>query len=189
MRYLIVICFMLSSAKAEDLNEIFKRVNDYTTQKKYTKALEELGWARKEIEKLHTDQLRAYFPDELAGYKGDKMESNSMLGLTNLERNYVKDNSSVKVSLSGGSGGAAGGFGNLAALGKMAAMMGGQPGSETIRIGGHTATMATSEGNNAELTVYLDSGSVLSLQGADAETLKKMAEALKLSDLDTYLKG
>lgn len=187
--------FFTQTILAEDLNQIFKKVNELIASKNYPKALEELGWAKKEIEKQHLNQLRSYLPDELAGFSGQKFESNSALGFTAIERTYQKsgDPAQIKVSLSGGSGGTEAAFGNLAALGKMAAMMGGEGGQETIRVAGRTATLKADEGSNsAELTVFLDSGSVLKFEmdnGSKVETLKSLAEAVKINDLDTYLKG
>jgi len=181
--------------KAEELKDIFGRVQQMVEAKNYTKALDELGWAKKEIEKLNTAQLKTFFPDTLNGYSGDKFEANSILGISNVERTYKKEGAGeIKVSLTGGSGGAAqGGFGGLAALGGMAAMMGGQEGSDTFRIDGRTATLSLPQGSsNGELTVFLNSGSILKVemfQKANGDTLKAMAQALKLNDLDNYLKG
>lgn len=88
----------------------------------------------------------------------------------------------------------AGGFGSLAALGNMAAMMGAQQeGNETIRLDGRTATMELRpENNSGELTIFLNSGSVLKVEmrdGASADSLKSVAQSLKINDLDNYLKG
>ena len=191
------LCCLPAIGMAEDINDIFKRVNDLVASKNYTKALEELTWAQKEIEKLNLTQVQSFFPDTLAGFTGAKFEANSALGMTNLERQYSKAGSSetVKLSLSGSSSGgaAAGGLGGLAAFGRMAAMMGGGQGQDTFRISGRTATMQKEDGSDsAQLTVFLDSGSILSLElsnGSDASVLKTMAEALKLNDLDNYLRG
>lgn len=182
-------------AQAEDLNAIFKRVNDFIAAKNYAKALEELGWARKEVEKMNVTQIQTFFPDSLAGFTGAKFETNSALGLTNLEREYTKADGGarVKVTLSGGSGGGGdAGLGGLAAFGRMAAMMGASQGQDTFRISGRTATLQGAEEGSPQLTVFLDSGSVLNLEGSDGATgdnLKSFAEALKLNDLDNYLRG
>lgn len=182
------------SSRAEDVNVIFKKVNDLIAAKNYSKALEELGWAQKEIEKMNVSQIQSFFPDSLAGFAGGKFETNSALGMTNLERQYTKANEQVKISLSGSSSGGAGaGLGGLAAFGRMAAMMGGAQGQDTFRIAGRTASMQKSEdGGSPSLTVFLDSGSVLNLEGTglqSADTLKSIAEALKVNDLDNYLRG
>lgn len=186
--------FSSVSARAEDLTEIFKKVNEYVGAKNYAKALEELSWARKEIEKMNSGQIQSFFPDSLAGFTGGKIEANSALGFSNLEREYTKGELAVRVSLTGGGEGLAGGFGNLAAFGKMAAMAeGGGSGRDTLRIGGRTAVLnQDNEGNSADLTVFLDSGSILKFEsssGAKGDTLKSMAEAIKVADLDAYLKG
>lgn len=191
-----LVCMLVPAlGKAEDINVIFKKVNDLIAAKNYSKALEELGWAQKEIEKMNVAHLQSFFPDTLAGFTGAKFEANSALGMTNLERQYTKAGESVKLSLSGSSsGGAGGGLGGLAAFGRMAAMMGGQgQGQDTFRVAGRTATLQKEEGSDsAQLTVFLDSGSILSLElsnGKDPAVLKTMAESLKLNDLDNYLRG
>lgn len=195
---LMASCLLITtSAFAEDINDIFKRVNDLIAQQNYSKALNELNWASKEIEKMHNQKLQGFLPDTLSGLAGGKIESTSALGFTNLERTYTNaaDKSTVKVSLSGGTTpGAQGGMGGLAQLGQMAAMFGGnQPGQDTFRIGGRTATLEQNEqSKHAELTVFMDSGSILKLEmngNAKGDTLKTMAEALKLDDLDKYLRG
>ena len=175
--------------KAEDLNEIFKRVQEFAAQKNYPKALEELAWARKELEKLNSSSMTSFFPDTLNGYTGEKPQVSNALGMTTIERRYKKSESAVKLSIV--SGGAGGAFGGLAEIGKMAAMFGGQPGQDTTRIQGRTAILQEN-GGYPEMQVFLDSGAVLTISGedgVDGSVLTSMAEALKLSDIDTYLRG
>ena len=196
-KYILVLLALIMISQpviAEDIDALFKKVDEYIEKKNFPKALEELSWARKEIEKMHQTRLKDFLPEELAGAKGHKFKTASALGMNSLERKYTMDGTkSVKVMLTGGSGaGANNPMGGLAGLGKMAAMMQGNTGeAETFRISGRTASLATTR-NNPELTVFLDSGSILKLEGqngADADTLKKMAEAVKIDDLDNYLKG
>ena len=177
------------AGRAEDLNEIFKRVNDLIAQKNYPKALDELGWAKKEIEKMNSNAVQTYLPDSLGGFTGGKTTVNNAMGMMNIERPYTKGDATVKVSLVGGSGGGA--MGGLAAMGKMAAMFGGGEGQETVRIQGRTAMLKTSSAE-PELQIFLDSGSVLTFNaesGMSGTDLKAMAEAMKLDDLDKYLRG
>ena len=177
-------------AEAEDLNAIFKRVNDLIAAKNYPKALEELGWARKEIEKLHVTNLQSFLPDSLAGFTGAKFESAGALGMMNLERSYSSGEKQLEVSVTGGAGSAEG-FGNIAAIGRMAAMMRGGMGQDTFRVQGRTAQLNTSS-EDPEMTVFLDSGSMLMLRGSGGTTgeeLKKAAEALSIEKLDSYLRG
>ena len=184
--------FSGNPASAEDLNTILKRVDDFVQQKNYSKAMEELDWARKEVEKMHVKRVQEFLPDNLAGYTGQKFDANSALGFSNIERDYKQGKKDVKLSLTGGSGGGAAALGGLAQLGRMAAMFGGNtPGNETIRIQGRTATLETGE-SSASMTVMLDSGSILRLDGSSgvsSEDLKSIVEGIKIEELDSYLKG
>ena len=179
----------VSPLQAEDINEIFKKVNEYVAAKNYTKALEELGWATKEIEKLKNEGLKEFFPDEVEGLTGEKFEISAALGMTNVERTYKGADSSVGVSLVGG--GKGGAFGGLAGLGRMAAMMQQGQGIDQFRIKGLTASLDES-GARPELSIFLESGGILKFEGrknADGDKLKKIAEAMDIAGLDKYLKG
>jgi len=178
------------SAQAEDVKAIFEKVNTYIEQKNFTKALEELKWAENEIGKMHNQELKNFFPDEVAGYKGGKVEVSAALGMTNLERNYTKANNTVTLTLTGG--GAGGAMGGLAGIARMGMMMGGQgAGQDTFRIKGQTASL-TEQNNRTELTVLLDSGSMLKLETRAADMgkeLRNIAENIKIEELEKYLKG
>lgn len=176
-------------ASAEDLTVIFKKVGELVEQKNYPGAISELSWAKEELEKLHQARLKEILPGDVEGFKGNEPEVQSALGFTTLEREYVKGEQTITLSLSGGSGGEA--MGGLAGLAKMGMMMGGsQPGMNKVRIGSLTGSLNTSD--SPELTVFLDSGSIVQLRSGDGvkgDFLKKFAEALKLAELDSYLKG
>ena len=177
---------------SEDVNEIFKRAQEFIAAKNYPKALEELTWAKKEIENLNSGAIKGFFPDQLAGFTGGKIEDSSALGIQNLSRTYTKDDNSFEVSLTGGSIGGAGGIGDLAALGRMAAMFQ-QPGQQSFRISGKTAVLdERNSEDRGEISVYLDSGQILKIESQGAvshATLKEIAQAIKIEDLDKYLKG
>ena len=191
MLLMISILLLSTPAFAEDINNIFKKVNEYVAAENYPKAIEELGWAKKEVEKLHVEKLKTFLPDELQGLKGDQVKAQTALGIMSVERNYKNGDERVKLSIAGG--GAA--MGGLAAFGRMAAMMQGtgNAGMDTFRIDGRTAMLEVKEAQNkADLTVTLDSGMILKLEmrnKADGEKLRKMAESLKIADIDSYLKG
>lgn len=196
---LLALCMIAFAApsQAEELSTIFGRVNDLVAKKNYAKALEELGWARRELEKRHRERLESFFPEQLGDYVGGKLDTNSALGFTNIERTYTKGSTSVKVSLTGesssGGQGLGGGLGGIMALGKMAAMLGDQAGQETLRINGHTAVLNAPDGSDSsDLTLFLDAGSILKFEqynGSDAAILRALAEKLDVSGLENYLKG
>lgn len=186
----LLICLMPCAAMAEDLNAIFKKVGEFVEAKNYPKALEELKWAQKEIEKLNLKQMENLLPENVAGFVGAKAKANSAMGFTNLERQYSKDSIKIDVSLTG-TGGA--GLAGMAGIGQMAAMMGNVPGQETMRINGRTAMLESNEGSDSSsLTVFLDGGTILKMEmsgSSDSAVLKGFAEALKIDDIDKYLKG
>lgn len=181
--------FVSTAAHAEDIKALFEKVNKLIQEKNYPGAINELSWVQKEVEKLHQQRLIEILPGEVQGFKGGDPEVQTALGFTTLEREYLKGEQSITMSISGGAGGD--GMGGLAGLAKMGMMMGGtQPGVDKIRIGSLTASLDTT--GSPELTVFLDSGSILQLrssEGIDSSMLKKFAEELKLADLDGYLKG
>ena len=176
-------------ARAEDINEIFKKVNGYVGEQNYTKALEELTWAKKEIEKLNSTKIGTLLPASINGFTGGETQIQSALGFNNIEKSYTGNGKTIKVSVTGG--GADSGMGGLAGLARMGMMMGGQqPGMDSFRLDGRTANLDSS-GGSPELTVFLDSGSIVKIegQGVDAATLKSFGEGLKLSNLDNYMRG
>lgn len=183
--------FLSSSVLAEDVKEVLDRVNTLYKEGNYSKALEELEWARKEIEKSNSKSLATLLPDELAGLKGDKAETSSALGITNIERSYSDSkNQKVKVTLTQ-TGGAGGAMGGLAGLGQMAAMFGAQSGQDVFRIDGMTASME-GEGEGAKLQVFLSSGSILAfdlLEGTNSAILKEMANKIGVANIDKKIKG
>jgi hypothetical protein len=186
----LIASVLAQPALAEDINEVFKKVNEYVAQKNYPKAMEELSWAQKELEKLHQTRLSELLPAEIEGFKGGDTEVQLVMGFSNIEREYQNGEKSVRVAITGtGSGD---GMGGLAGLAKMGMMMGGtQSGIEQFRVAGRTASLDTTN-DSPEVSIYLESGSIVRLttgEGVNGQTLKKFAEGLKVADLDAYLKG
>lgn len=180
--------------QAEDLKQIFDKVQQYYQEKNYSKALEELSWAQKEIEKANATVTQSFFPNEVEGFKGGEIENTSVFGFMNVERSYEKGESeSIKVSLVGSSKGQGQNpLGGLAAMGQMAAMMGGnQPGVDSFRMDGRTAMLEKEEGS-ASLTIFLDGGSMMKFEmngSNNPEALKKFASGFKIADIEKHLKG
>jgi hypothetical protein len=189
---LMIACLVMVTPQlslAEDVNEIFKKVNGYITEQNYPKALEELSWAKKEIEKLNSTKIGTLLPATVNGFTGADVKVQSAMGFDNIERDYSGNGKKITVSVTGGGAGNA--MGGLAGLARMGMMMGGQqPGVDSFRLDGRTANLDTT-GGRAELTVFLDSGSILKVEGSgvDAATIKSFAEGLKISNLDNYMKG
>jgi hypothetical protein len=167
----------------EDLESIFSKVNEHIEKKNFTKALEELSWAQKELEKMNAKRIEEFFPPQLGSYKGARIETQSMMGMQSIERLYTDEKgNSLSVSVMGGLGSGGGPLGGIAAFGRMAAMQG-----DTFRIDGLTASI-----DGSELSVFLDSGGIIKFDGRgniEAEELKKKAREFKIKELDAYLSG
>jgi hypothetical protein len=139
---------------------------------------------------MHQARLSELLPGEIDGFKGGDTQVQQVMGFSNIEREYSNGEKSVRVAITGTGG--AEGMGGLAGIAKMGMMMDGtQAGKDQFRIAGRTANLDTTSGS-PELTIFLESGSVLQLStgdGVDGPALKKFAEGLKVADLDSYLKG
>ncbi len=184
----VLIALSSNVAIADDLKSMLAKVEQLSTEGNYSKALEELNWAKKDLEQNYLKKLTSFLPDTVAGMTGAKAESNSAMGFTNVSREYSQASNAVKIEIQGGtSGSPQAGLGGLAALGQMAAMFGQQNGQATMRIDGRTANLNE---NNGELTVFLDGGAMLNIHKTSGNVdLKAIAEALKLDDIEKYMKG
>ncbi|MCI5065397.1 hypothetical protein MRY87_06700 [bacterium] len=180
-----------SVPKTPSVEKLLKSVEGLLAKRDYTKALQELEAARGAIEELKNDGLKNFFPDSLEGLKGGEFRLSSALGMTNLEREYEKSEEgdvekTLTVSLVGG--GNSGAFGGIAGLGRMAAIM--QQGKESeIKIAGYTANLDES-GARPELSLFLESGGILKLEGQGAvkgDELQKIAKTLDVRAIDRYL--
>ncbi|HMO01703.1 MAG TPA: hypothetical protein PKD37_02780 [Oligoflexia bacterium] len=193
--FLPLVCLLAGRVFAEDLDTIFDKVKKYAAAGNYQKAIAELGWAKQELEKKNLSKLESFFPNELGDLRGGKIEANAALGISNIERTYQGAGYSVKVSLTGFGGGAAGAgnpLAGLASLGQMAAMFGGsQAGEESFRVGDLTAR-GEKKGSRAEITVFTQSGGIMKFETDKADKYDQMKELAKKFDyaaLDNYLRG
>lgn len=183
---LLGVCMLAGGVAADDVDDLIGNVKRFVEEKNYPKALEELTWLKKEIEKLNSASITDKLPKELLGFTGKEAQIQSVMGVTSIKKEYVKDQHIVTCTLTQMGGDTMGG---LAGIGRMAAAMAGD--QNTVRISGRTAQIEESE-YETKLTVFMESGGILELNSTQANfgrSLKQMAEALPLNDLDNYLKG
>jgi len=184
-----LVCLTFSSqANAESIDELFENLKKYVDQGQYTNAMEELQWMQRELDKLHFEKVKAFFPGELVGYKGEDTNSQTVLGFTNLNRTYIGDGSDIEVALTGGASVA----GGMAALLRMVNVLGSQENSTKFRLDGRTATLVSQPDGPASPSVMLKSGSLLTFEAKkvdDADVLKQAASAFPVAELDDYLAG
>ena len=177
------------AASAESIDELFESLKKYVEQEQYTNAMEELQWIQRELDKLHFDKVKGFFPDALGAYSGGDTKSQTVLGFTNMSRTYSGAGPDIEVALTGGASVA----GGVAALLQMVNVLGSQENTTTFRLDGRTATLVSDPGGGAtSLSVALKSGSLLTFEAEgleDAEALRQVARSFPVAALDDYLAG
>ncbi len=173
----------------EDLEEVMQRFDEFVAEGNYPRALEELQWARRALERAHHGQIESLFPSRLGSRDGREMTRQSVFGLTTHTRRYVDEaGGAIEVTLTeGGTGGSP-----MAALEQLSRLLGGAAGAETFRIEGRTATLVPADvQGEAVVTVRLESGGVLrfTAPAGEAEALESAARAFGVGRLDDYLSG
>jgi hypothetical protein len=183
------VCVMASGQlRAESIDELFANLRKYVDEERYTNAMEELQWMQRELDKLHFEKVKSFFPDELAGFKGGDTKSQTVLGFANMSRSYGETGSQIDVALTGGASVA----GGLAALLQMINVLGSQENATTFRLDGRTATLVSEADGSASLSVLLKSGSILTFEAGaleDPDLLRQAARAFPVAALDDYLAG
>ncbi len=198
MRIFVLVCFFGITPgfvhAEEQLGDILKRVSELHAEGKYVQAMNELSWASKELEKLHLEKLKAFFPKGEGGFTAGDFQSNNALGFVALERTYNSTSGgSVTASLTGSAstdGAAAQGMGALAGFARMAEMMDTTGQSEAVRVKGMRATVKNM-GGQFELSLPLSSGMFFTLKPNSGtvtkEQLVTLANGLDSDGLNSYL--
>jgi hypothetical protein len=180
---------------ADNFIEFLKSAEQNYKAEKYTKALKDLEWARKEITGKQLEEMRKFLPDEIDGIKGESDDSSAVMGLHSVSKVYrdLNTGNNVKIEImKGSSGDGATGLGAI--IGMAAAMgtmdQGGQ--SKTIVQKGYRGTFSmNSEINEGQLIFSLDGGSIVTIEtrGYPDETMaKKTAEKLDLATIEEKMK-
>jgi hypothetical protein len=189
MRNLLILTMVAVSlwanpaAAADDAKEAFAAASKLYEEGDIDGAIEEAEWGLELLRQLKRNSISAHFLDEVAGFRGEQIETNSAMGMTIIERAYVKDGDVIQVTLTGGSSSSMGGLGAIASMG----MMGG---GERVRIQRQTGN-AISEGGNHQIFFGLKNAGMLNLESSDVsmDALKAFAEAFPIADLDAAAAG
>ncbi len=142
-------------------------------------AIEEAKWCVESMQQLKQQATASFFPDEIIGYTGDKMQSQSNFGIRTMERTYSKDSERIKVNFTAGGAG-----GGLAALAKMGLAMGGT--GKKLRINRYKV-LDTSEGQNVNFMITMKEGGgmlTISSNSASYENTIEFIKAMPLKKID-----
>jgi hypothetical protein len=158
----------------------------YVDREDYPKALEELTWCRNSIEELHFAKLKAIVSRTVAGYASDGATSESVLGIANVEARYSMGSDRITLNLMGGAAAGSAATSGLGALAGLASAFGVRAeGTRQIRVAGLTGQIEE-DGDGVKLTLTMDGGMVLTIEGPDEATAKAFAEDI-VPDLEDYL--
>ena len=141
-------------------------------------AIEEASWCLEGLQQIKQEQSSAVFPDEINGFTGGKLDSNSAMGTQVISRDYTKGGNTISVTLTGGSGK---GMGGLAALAQMGMMGGGKK----IRVQRRTV-MDNSDGEEVSFMASLNSGAMLAFESYDTDnaSVLEFIKAFPIAELD-----
>ena len=175
-------CFCIAyPTTAEDSAEkVCKSASELYADGDLEGALEEARWCVTLMEQEQQSQTNQYFLDDINGFQGGKLEQQNAMGFMVVSRQYEKGGSYIDVSMNAGSsGGAMQAFSALAQFGMQSGA------DKKMRIQKRTA-MATDEGGNANVTITLRSGGMLTFESSDVDldTLVTFAKAFPVADLD-----
>lgn len=148
-----------------------------------TGAMDEAEWCLESLRQLRQNATLTLFPDVVEGFRGEEIDNQSAMGMTIIQRNYVRDGESVSVSLTTGVAG-----GGLAALAQLGMGMGAGSGNK-IRVQKRTVLDMSQAGGESQYMVQLKSGGMLTISSNDiaAEPLLDFVKAFPIADLDDAL--
>ena len=123
-------------------------------------AVEEASWCLEGLKQMQQAKTLTLLPDEIDGFVGGEISSQTTMGMTIIERIYTRDGDSIEVSLTASDGAAGGG---LAALAQMGLALGAGGGSK-MRVQKRTVIDMGTESGEAHFIVQLKSGGILTIR-------------------------
>ncbi len=186
----VVMLLLPSASRGEDPAELIDSAKSFLDQGKYSKAIEDLQWALREIRRLQIGEMRKFLPESVDGYSvedtDDDAAAAAMFNINLMESgrryNANRGDESVELKIMSGDFGGAG----LGSMMKMAQMFGAEQG-ELIRVKGYKCTVEwESESTNGKLTAVLDNDMQVTVDvtGGEKATLKKFAELVDFEGLE-----
>lgn len=192
---LVTITLMSGSAAAQSVDEArdaCREAAELIEDDDIDGALDEARWCVESLEQVRQALTLTLFPDTLDGFTGGELGNQSAMGMTMLERVYVRDAESseerapeIKVSLTTGAAGT-----GLAALAQLGMSLGGSTSGKKLRIQKRTVIdLSSVEEESARYLVELKSGGMLTLESStvDAAALLEFVRQFPISALDESL--
>ncbi len=118
------VCLLSSMAQADNVTELLNSAKKHYAAHNFSKALEDLEWARKEISSQHLKSMKAFFPANIDGMRGTDVDSGDVMGVRGVTREYSNNDQTKSVVISFLSGSNTASANGLGALMSMASSMG-----------------------------------------------------------------
>ncbi len=183
-------CLMVAVAQADNVTTLLKSAEQNYAAGNYSKALEDLNWASKEIANQHLNSMKSLLPTEIEGMKGVDAEGGSVLGFRGISKQYNSTDGSKSVTISLLSGGNTTTGNGLSALMGMAASLGAMQGGTNAKIvieKGYRGQFLQEKGEKTgTLTFTLNDGKMITIEtygyqhSAMAEKVAKMLDIAKI---------
>ncbi|PIE41750.1 MAG: hypothetical protein CSA49_01975 [Gammaproteobacteria bacterium] len=177
---------------ADNVTDLIKSVEKNYLSHKYSKALEDLEWVRKEISNQHLKSMSSFFPDEIDGMTGKDVDAGAAMGVRGVSKLYAGDDREHSITISLISGGNAPVGNGLSALMSMASsleMMGGGSHSKVVVQKGYRGQFIQQSGERTgTLTFNLSGGKMIIIEtigytgSAEAEKVAKQLDIAKIEE-------
>ena len=190
----IIMTLILSGAaivQADNVAELLKSAKQNYEAGKYSKALEDLEWAKTEISNLHLQEMKKLLPDELEGMKGMDGDGGAIFGIQAVSKDYHSADGSKSVTITLASGQSSKAGGGLGALMGMAAAFGAMDANTNSKMiieqgykGQFSVDPNTLEGT---LLFNLNGGSMINIETsgyADEKMAQAAAKKLEIAKIE-----
>lgn len=168
---------------AEDAATACTEAASLIAEEDFEGALDEARWCVESLEQLRQQRTLTIFPDSVEGFEGGELDNQSAMGMTIMNRRYVRGEDEIEVALTTGAAGS-----GLAALAQMGMSLGGA-GGKKIRVQKRTVIDMSDAEGEAQYLVQLKSGGMLTIGSSSlpAADVLEFVRAFPIRELDEAL--
>ncbi len=189
----IFLCLSSSAVQADNFTDLIRSAEKNYKAQNYSKALEDLEWARKEISNQHLKSMKSFFPAEIDGMVGKDVDGASVMGIQGITKIYTSSDQTRSVSISlvsGGASPAGGGLGSLMNMASSLGMMVSDGNSKVIIEKGYKGQFVMEDRASGTLTFNLNGGKIIAIEteGYNSPAMaEKVAKMLDLAKIEATL--
>ena len=168
---------------AEDAATACEEAASLIAEEDFDGALDEAKWCVESLEQIRQQRTLTVFPDAVEGFEGGPLDNQSAMGMTIMNRAYVRGEDEIDVALTTGAAGS-----GLAALAQMGMSLGGA-GGRKLRVQKRTVLDMSDAEGEAQFMIQLKSGGMLTIgsSGLAADEVLAFVRAFPIQALDEAL--